>query len=162
MRQLQDLLKGNPIFCDFPEEFVDDLKECAWEMEFQKDQYLFWTGQDAKYMYILRDGKVALQSYTAERGPIVIETMGDSDIVGWSWLFPPHKWHFDAMALEPTRALVLDGRCIEGKCAANHELGYQLMKRFSSVMLDRLNNTRIRMIDIYAKRETSGSNYDFI
>lgn len=162
MRQLRDLLRTHPIFHDFADEHIDAIKDCAWEIEYQADQYLFWTGQEAKYLYILRDGTVALQAYTPERGPIVIERMGDGDIIGWSWLFPPYKWHFDAKAEEPTHAMVLDGRCILGKCAENHELGFELMKRFNCVMLDRLNATRLRLIDIYAKGHLTGSNYDFI
>lgn len=162
MRQLRELLKSNPVFHSFPDAFIDELNECAWEMEFEADQYLFWTGQEAKYMYILRDGAVSLQAYTPEKGPITIETLGNGDIVGWSWLFPPYKWHLDAKAEKPTHAMVLDGRCIEGKCVANHELGYHLMKCINRIMLDRLIATRLRMIDIYAKGHLTGSNYDFI
>lgn len=162
MRQLRDLLNTHPVFQDFPNAFIDQIGECAWEMEFQADQYLFWTGQEAKYLYILRDGAVTLQAYTPERGPVVIETMGNGDIIGWSWLFPPFKWHLDAKAEEPTHALVLDGRCILGKCDQNHELGFELMKRFNCIMLDRLANTRMRLLDSYAKGDLAGSNYDFI
>lgn len=162
MRELHELLQINPVFHDFPMPFIEQLNECAWEMEFQTDQYLFWTGQEAKYLYVLRDGAVALQAYTPKRGPIVIETMGNGDVIGWSWLFPPYKWHFDAMATQPTHAMVLDGRCIIGKCQQNHELGYELMKRFNCIMLDRLNATRLRLLDTYANGQTAGSNYDFI
>ncbi|EDY80946.1 cyclic nucleotide-binding domain protein [Verrucomicrobiia bacterium DG1235] len=162
MRQLRDLLLTHPIFHDFPEKYIEAINECAWEQEFLADQYLFWTGQEAKFLYIIRDGTVSLQAYTPEKGPVAIEKLGNGDIIGWSWLFPPYKWHLDAKAESPCHALVLDGRCILGKCADDHELGYELMKRFNCIMLDRLAATRMRLIDVYAKGHLTGSNYDFI
>ena len=62
----------------------------------------------------------------------------DGEVLGWSWLFPPYRWHFDARALEPVRAIAFDGACLRGKCEADHELGYELMQRFAQVLIERL------------------------
>ena len=88
----------------------------------------------------------------AGRGPVVIETLHDGDVVGWSWLFPPYRWQFDARALEPSRAIAFDGACLRGKCEADHELGYELMRRFAGSIIERLQATRLRLLDVYGSR----------
>ncbi len=79
----------------------------------------------------------------------MISTLGEGAVVGWSWLFPPHRWSFDARALEQVRAVAFDGGCLRGKCDADHELGYELMRRFAAVMLERLQATRLQLLDVY-------------
>ena len=64
------------------------------------------------------------------RGRRQVQTLGEGDMVGWSWLFPPYRWHFDARAVEPARALAFDCKCLRAKMRNDHELGYDLAKRF--------------------------------
>ena len=70
-------------------------------------------------------------------------------LLGWSWLFPPYQWHFDARALELTRTTALDGQCLRIKCEEDHELGYRLGQRFAHVMMQRLQATRLQLLDVY-------------
>jgi hypothetical protein len=81
--------------------------------------------------------------------PMTIDTLEDGDVLGWSWLFPPHKWNFDSRAIALTRALVLDAKCLSGKCEEDHHLGYEMMRRFSAIMVDRLKATRLQLLDLY-------------
>jgi CRP-like cAMP-binding protein len=92
---------------------------------------------------------VALEIVAPQRGPIIVETLGEGDILGWSWLIPPYNWHFDARAVELTRAIALDGKCLRTKCEADHDLGYELLKRFTNIMEQRLEATRLQLLDIY-------------
>jgi hypothetical protein len=92
---------------------------------------------------------VALEVTAPGRAPLVVQTLGAGEILGWSWLVPPHHWLFDAVALEQTRAIALDGRCLRGKCEADHDLGYELLKRFALIMEERLEATRLQLLDLY-------------
>jgi CRP/FNR family transcriptional regulator, cyclic AMP receptor protein len=83
------------------------------------------------------------------RGPITVETIGPGEILGWSWLFPPYRWHFDGRAVEGTRAIAFDAKCLRLKCEEDHDLGYELVKQFAHVMMERLQATRLRMLDVY-------------
>ena len=96
---------------------------------------------------------MALEVYVPGRGAVVIQTVEEGDRVGWSWLFPPHVWKYDAKSLELTRALALDGKCLRAKCEADPRLGYELMKRVSRVMTERLEATRLQLIDVYGTRD---------
>jgi len=112
---------------------------------------MFREGEEATRFYLLRQGKVALEIFAAQRGPITIETVEAGEVMGWSWLFPPHKWHLSGRVIEPTRAIALDGTCLRAKGEVDHDLGYELMKRVAVIMMDRLQATRIRLLDIYSK-----------
>ncbi len=79
----------------------------------------------------------------------MIETIEAGEVIGWSWLFPPYRWHFDARALAPVRATRFDGACLRGKCEADPALGYDLMSRFAQVLIERLQWTRLRLLDVY-------------
>ena len=75
--------------------------------------------------------------------------------MGWSWLFAPHRWQFDGRAVDPTRTIAFDGTCLRGKCDADHELGYQLMRRFAAVAVERLQATRLQLLDVYGQPRRS-------
>jgi hypothetical protein len=75
--------------------------------------------------------------------------LGEGEILGWSWLIPPYNWHFDARAVELTRAIALDGKCLRNKCEQDHDLGYELLKRFAHIMEQRLQATRLQLLDVY-------------
>ncbi len=112
----------------------------AWELR---------DGDEANTFYVLRHGTVALETFVPTRGPVTIETLEAGEVVGWSWLFPPYRWHFDARALSLVRATVFDGACLREKCEADPRLGYDLMSRFAQVVIERLQSTRLRLLDVY-------------
>ena len=93
---------------------------------------LFREGAPAERFYLIREGAVALEVDAPGRGPLVIETLHEGDVAGWSWLFEPYRWQFDARATVPIATVAFDGACLRGKCEADHELGYQLMRRFAA------------------------------
>lgn len=100
----------------------------------------------------IRHGKVALEIVAPGQAPIVVATLGAGEIVGASWLVPPYRWNFDARAVELTRAIGMDARCLRDKCEADHDLGYALMKRFLPIFVKRLDATRLQLLDVYGKR----------
>ena len=97
----------------------------------------------------LRRGRVAIEVYSPGRGPIVIETLNPGAVIGWSWLVPPYRWHFDARAVDAVGAVAVDGACLRDKAEADPALGYELMKRVTAVLLERLQMTRLRLLDLY-------------
>jgi CRP-like cAMP-binding protein len=109
-------------------------------------------GEEANHFYLIRSGKVTLQLMTPNKGPVIIQTLHEGDILGWSWLIPPFTWHFDAQAIELTRMIALDGKCLRTKCESDHDLGYELLKRFADILTKRLESTRLQLLDIYGDR----------
>ena len=148
--ELAELLAGVAMFDAMPPERLDPIAECARDESFAEGDYLLREGDQANTFFVIRrGGSVALEMFAPPRGPMTIETLEAGEVVGWSWLFPPYRWHFDARALTPVRATVFDGACLRGKFDADPELGYQMMKRFATVLLERLQETRVQMLDVY-------------
>ena len=84
--------------------------------------------------------------------PVVFATLGEGEIVGAAWLVPPYRWTFDARAVELVRAIGIDAACLRGKSEADHHLGYEMMKRFMPVVVKRLLETQLQLLDVYGKR----------
>jgi len=128
---------------------LDVVAGCGQNTHFDARTMIFRDGEPADTFYALRSGKVALEINVPQRGPLVIDTLGPGDVLGWSWLFPPYRWHFDARAVESTSAVALDGKCLRDKCSDDPVLGYRLMRSFTQVVIDRLQATRLQLLDVY-------------
>ena len=147
--EVAELVAAHPMFAGLPDDAIRLVGGCARNAAFGPGDLLLIEGQSADTFYLLRRGSVALEAYAPGAGSLVVETLRAGQVVGWSWLFPPYRCHFDARALEPVGAVALDGACLRQKAEADPALGYELVKRFSSVMLDRLQATRLRLLDLY-------------
>ena len=149
METLERILIEHPFFKGLETQYLQLIIGCASNVRFNAGQFIFREGEEANQFYLIRYGKVALEIFSPERGPITIQTLSEGEVLGWSWLFPPHHWHFDARALELTRAIALDGECLRKKCEEDHNLGYELTKRFAQIIEQRLEFTRLQLLDVY-------------
>jgi CRP-like cAMP-binding protein len=149
MQTLEQLVAGVPLFQGLDAVTTDLIAGCGRNIAVAEGEYLFRAGDPADEFFVVRAGSVALDVFVPARGPLAIETIGAGDVVGWSWLFPPYRWHFDARAVGPVRATAFDGACLRGKLDADPALGYELMGRFAQVMIERLQATRLRLLDVY-------------
>jgi CRP/FNR family cyclic AMP-dependent transcriptional regulator len=149
MKTLEPILAEQPFLRDLNPGFLQLLVGCAANARYEAGQFLLREGEEANQFFIIRHGKVAIEIYTHDRGPITIETIGEGDVLGWSWLVPPYNWRFDARAIDLTRAIVLDGKCLRGKFEEDYRLGYELMNRFLQVIERRLQATRLQLLDVY-------------
>lgn len=136
-------LAAQPFFKGLPERHLNVLADAAMPAEFKAGEVIFNEGGPANRFYLIRSGKIELQSpIDSERGPITIETIQAGGVLGWSWLFPPYYWHFDALAITPVNAIFLYGTRLREQCEADHELGFEIMRRVSAVVIERLQATR--------------------
>ena len=149
MATIEELLGGHPFFTGLGASAVQLIAGCASNVHFAAGDYIFGEGEAASRFYVIRHGRVALEIHSPTRGPLVIDTMDEGEVLGWSWLVPPYRYFGDARAVTPVSAIALDGTCLRGKCEADAELGYQLLKRVTTVMYQRLQSTRVRLLDLY-------------
>lgn len=150
METLERILAEHPFFEGLDPEYFKLLVGCASNVRFEARSYLFRQGEEANQFYLLRHGRVAIEIKEPQCAPMVVETLEKDDVLGWSWLVAPHYWRSDGRAVEVTRAIALDGKCLRTKCEQNHDLGYELMKRFIGILEQRLQSTRMQLLDVYA------------
>lgn len=150
IESFESILAEHPFFAGMQRENVAALAACAASVTFEAGRFLFRSGQHADHFYVVQRGRISVEILTPNRGEIAIETVAEGDVLGWSWLFPPHKWHFDARATSFVSALALDGPCLRRKCEQDKALGYDLLRRFASVVVQRLESTQMQLLDLYA------------
>ncbi len=122
------------------------LNQNAMRVYYKAGEHVFHEGEPANRFYLIEEGKVSLESRQAEAPPRQVEIIGAGDVLGWSWLFPPYYWHFDARVIEPMTAIFFYGTRLRQECDQNFELGYELMKRVAGVAIQRLQSTRRQML----------------
>ena len=130
------------------------LSDCAIAVHFKKGQTILREGEMANRFYLIESGKVVLESVEKSGNPLIIETIGAGDLLGWSWMFPPYAWNFTARPTEPTNAIFFYGTILREYCERDPSLGYELFKRMAPVILRRLQAARKKMLSIQAGRET--------
>lgn len=145
----QTVLKATPFFADLSDDHVAMIADCAKDMRFRAGDTIYAEGDPADRFMILQEGRVAIDMETPHRGVLTMQTVGPGEVLGWSWLFRPYEWHYNARAVQETKAIALDADRLRERIERDSGLGYELMKRFSAIMLDRLEATRMQLMDIY-------------
>jgi CRP-like cAMP-binding protein len=146
MEGLERIVREHTFFAGMKQDYSEIVAGCAKNVRFEPGEYLFREGDVADQLYLLRSGQVALE-VDSPNGPTTLQTVGESEIVGASWLVPPYRRGLSAKALELTRAIALDAACLRGKCEDNHDLGYEMMKRFMPILIQRLRAARLQILD---------------
>lgn len=152
MKTIKDLLIEHRFFDGMTYEMVELISGCGKNVHFQPNEYMFKSGDSADTFYVLRTGKVAVEINHPPQGVLILETMGEDDVLGFSWILPPYRYFFDARCLESTSAVAIDGKCIREKCENDHDVGYEVMKRFAGLMGKMLTNARLQLLDIYGSK----------
>ena len=141
----------HPLFKGLAPQYLNLLGEVAMLKEFPADEVIFREGDPANRFYVILDGEIALECSRRDADPIRLQTIGAQDVLGWSWLFPPYYWHFDARALQPVKAVFFYGTWLRENCERDHEFGYELIKRVSAVVIARLQTARRRVVELDMK-----------
>jgi CRP-like cAMP-binding protein len=141
---------AHPFLIGMSEHHLRLLADCAMKIRFEAGQTIFREGESANRFYLIEQGEVALESAARETAPVVIDTVRSGDLLGWSWIFPPHVWHFGAHAVLPTTAIFFYGTILRQYCEKDHTLGYELFRRMSEVMTRRLQSAHTRLLASYS------------
>jgi CRP-like cAMP-binding protein len=149
VRTIEQLIASVPIFEGLEHGQLEAIAGCGRNEHVASGRFLLREGDPAERFFLIRRGSVALEVQAPGRGAVTIETLQAGDPVGLSWLFAPYRWQLDARAVEPCELIGFDGVCLRGKCDADHDLGYELMRRFAENLVDRLQATRLQLLDVY-------------
>lgn len=143
----RDLLSRNGFFSALAPEHLDLLAQHARRRTLANDEVLFRNGGAARHFYLLLRGKLSIEVAAIEGPPLELQALEPGAVVGWSWMIPPYRWHFQARAEQAAEALEFDGAEILARCEQDPRLGYELLKRFSALMSERLEFARRRIMD---------------
>jgi len=142
-------LSDHPLFAGLPRSAVERFCAFAEDVNFEVGRPIFTEGAPAHRFYLVRVGKVALSARAPGKGHLLVQTLGPGETLGLSWLFPPYLWQFDARPVERVETIALDGPSMRNELERDPVLGYELLKRFTPIILQRLQQTRYRLLDLY-------------
>jgi CRP/FNR family cyclic AMP-dependent transcriptional regulator len=149
VRGLKSIVAEHRFFAGLDEALCDLVCGCAKNVRFDAGQYLVHEGEAPDHFYLLRHGRVGLEVSAPGKGAIAFQNLGEGEIVGVSWLIPPYRSTYDAKALDLVRAVAMDVTCLQLKCETDHDLGYEMMKRFMPVLAQRLEAARLQIRGVY-------------
>jgi signal-transduction protein with cAMP-binding, CBS, and nucleotidyltransferase domain len=141
-----DTLPEHPLFDGLPTEFRKILAECGLRTDFEEGATVLEAGEPANGFYLVTRGTIDLETHGV-RYPSRVQSLSEGDILGWSWLFPPYFWHFNALARQPVETVFFYGSYLRQQCDRNHDFGYEVVKRLSRILVGRLQGDRERWIE---------------
>ena len=151
METFTDALAKHPFFEGLDHALLELIASCASDVSYEAGQMIYHEGEEGDHFLLVQQGKVSIEIFAGGRGSISIQTVGPGEALGWSWLFPPYRRRFDARAIEPTKGISLEGSCLRGQIEVNQRLGYELLKRFSRIVVERLQAVSHQLLDVYGK-----------
>lgn len=147
MKDLQTIITSHALFQDMKPQHQALLASGAKEAKFKTGEVIFRQGDPANQFHLILSGKVLLEAHEPGDGTVPVQTLGPGDLLGWSWLFPPFAWNFQARAVEPTEVIALSGGHLLASAERDREFGYELMKRVAQVVIKRLQSTRKQLLE---------------
>lgn len=144
-----DMIAAHPFLAGLPEPWLQQLVAYATPVVLSAGHRLFREHQDANRFWLICSGCVALDFQVPDRRDVVIETVGPGGVVGWSWLYPPHQWHFGAVAMQQGSAVEFDAAGVRRLMSDDEALGRQLSHRFMRVVVGRLRAARARLLEVH-------------
>lgn len=153
MSIIKEVLLDHPTFRELSTDHLALIESVSREINFHKGEKILQEGMDASEFFIIQDGKVSIDVHEPTRGYISIQTLEKREILGWSWLIPPHHWRFDAHAVNDVKAISIDGQFLKKQCETNNDLALELYKSFSYIISQRLSWTHLQLLDVYGKNK---------
>ncbi len=143
-------LQSHGTFQSMSGKLIQKLADASRVLSFRQGEHLFRQDQSARHFYIVISGRVSVEVPSIYGPPLVVQTLGEKDVLGWSWLFPPYRWTFEAISNSDTEVIEFDGEGLRKTCDEDPELGYELMKCFATLMSDRLHEARTKMMETWS------------
>jgi CRP-like cAMP-binding protein len=142
-----DLLADQPFLTGLTEHQLSLLAPLTSRSMFHAGNRIFHQGSPAEQFWLITSGRVYLDAEVPGYDYFVLETLKPGAVLGWSWLYPPHRWNFGAVAIDTTHTLTFNGPLVRALCQRDPALGFELTSRFLHVMGDRLQSARRRLQD---------------
>jgi CRP/FNR family cyclic AMP-dependent transcriptional regulator len=149
---IEQVLKAHPLTRELRRDHARLLSAHAQNRVFAAGEYLWRQGEEGDALLLIHSGEVDLEISVPNQGPLPVETIVAGEALGCSWMAPSERWQFDARALTPVQAVVLQGRHVREACDQDVALGYELLKRLTPAIAQRLQRARLRLIEQHLPR----------
>ena len=149
MDTMEPILAAHAFFKGIDSRYLKLILACASRETFTPARFLCRDEEEARKFYVIHHGRVSVEIYRPRRGAVIIQTLGEGEVLGWLWYDHPERWHLDARALDLTRVISLDVQCLMDRCNQNHDFGYELMRRYAHHLAVQFRVTKVQLADFY-------------
>lgn len=144
---IKKVLSDAPVFGGMRDDFIDRLAGHASERKVENGEVLFRSREPARHFYLLIEGEISIEIPAVSGPTLQVQRLNPIRVLGWSWLLPPFKWSFNARAEADSVVLQFDGEAVLKDCESDPEFGYEVIKRFSALMAERLDAAHKKMME---------------
>jgi CRP/FNR family cyclic AMP-dependent transcriptional regulator len=148
MPSLANAIAAHRFAANMKPEHLKRLTDAAMFKQFERDEVVFHEGEPANRFYLICSGKISLESGGDGESAPLVQLVGEGEVLGWSWLFPPYYWHFSARTVEPAETIFFYGTRLRAQCEEDAEFGYELMKRMAAIVIKRLQISRVQSLQL--------------
>ena len=147
-----ETLAAQPFFAGLSDSWLERLAGHAYEVTLEPGHRLFHEHERGDAFWLICSGEIALDCTVPGGDPVAVRSAGPGDVVGWSWIFPPHQWDFGAVVANHTSAVEFDAAGVRRLMDDDDALSRQLSTRFVRVVMDGLREVRQNLPDLYRSR----------
>ena len=148
IQELHRAKEAYPLLAELPLEHLPKLLELAEERDFEQGEIMLIEGDKSECLFLITSGSVALETVAGGR-TILIQTLSAGDAMGWSALTKTARTHFQARALSGVQTIAFEGYKLSAAFDYDHSLGYEMTKRLLAMVTERLDHTRMQIVDMY-------------
>ena len=143
-------LKSSELFGTLETEHLEKVSALCREESYQEGVMLFNAGNEATDLYVLTEGRVALEMEVRpvpDRPaiPIAVEVVTKGGSFGWSAVVEPNVYTLSARCITDCAVLAIKGDILRTVMADDTGLGFELMKHLARLARLRLVETRVRL-----------------
>jgi cAMP-binding proteins - catabolite gene activator and regulatory subunit of cAMP-dependent protein kinases len=146
-----ELLRSIPLLADLTEEHQKIIANISSIRPFRENEEIFHEGDTSDCLYLVLDGRVALEIHIPNRGRSRILTVEPQEMLGWSGITDvvPRRT-LTARGVCDGRLLCIDAPKLIQACEQDHDLGFVVMHHVANVIAGRLMATRMQLLDMFS------------
>ena len=149
---LRDLVAAHPFFAGLGDDALDAIAAMSEDVRYPAGWWMAREAQRADRLFAVVHGRAVVEAARPGCDPAVLATVHPGEVIGWSWLFPPHRWHFDVLAVDDVEAIAVGADDLREMLDHEPHVASVLVRRLAQVMSERLASTRLQLLDIYGGR----------
>ena len=141
-------LRRQPLMREFTPSQFDQLMRIADVVEFEPNEVIHREGDESDRLFVVLRGHVAIE-LAGQHEVLRVETVGPGGEFGWSSMLQGAGRYFQSRALDGVQAMAFEASDLRQMCEEDARFGYALMSRLLAVVAERLQATRLQIVDMH-------------
>lgn len=167
----KDLLKGFPIFSNFPQEQLSEITQWSKTSDYSLNEIIFRDGETAAFFYCVVDGEVELSLVFRDKilktdiqyeesiqthieniqKEIIVDSIEPGETFGWSAMVEPRLFTTTARCSKTSNIISLPIDRLKAVFDKNPHLGYVFMERLAEIISQRLRDRTEKLIESWSQ-----------